>query len=199
MPTRTTCLVLSGDPAADQLLSRDPLALLIGMVLDQQIPLEHAFHSPLDLKARMGGRLDAAEIAAMDPDELRALFAQRPALHRFPGSMASRVQELCRVLGDEYGGQADAVWSTARTGSELLQRIKALPGFGDQKARIFLALLGKQLGVRPPGWEEAAGDYGRAGTFMSVADITSPETLTKVRKYKQERKAAARAASNPDQ
>jgi len=195
MSTRAASLVLSGDAAADQLLSREPLALLIGMVLDQQIPLERAFRSPLDLKDRMGGRLDAAEIAEADPDELRARFAQPPALHRFPGSMATRVQELCRVLVEEYGGQADSVWRTASTGAELLRRIKALPGFGDQKARIFVALLGKQLDVRPPAWEEAAGDYGRPGSFMSVADITSTDSLAKVRKYKQERKAAARASS----
>ena len=195
MPTRAPSLVLSGDTAADELLSRDPLALLIGMVLDQRIPLERAFRSPLDLKERMGGRLDAAEIAGADPDELRSVFAGPPALHRFPGSMASRVQDLCRVLVEEYGGQSEAVWRTAPTGRELLQRVRSLPGFGDQKARIFVALLGKQLGVRPPGWEEAAGDYGRTGTFMSVADITSAESLAKVRKYKQERKAAARASS----
>ena len=195
MPTRAPSLVLSGDTAADELLSRDPLALLIGMVLDQQIPLERAFRSPLDLKERMGGRLDAADIAGADPDELRSFFAKPPALHRFPGSMAARVQEVCRVLVEEYGGQAEALWRTASTGPELLRRVRSMPGFGDQKARIFVALLGKQLGVRPPGWEEAAGDYGRTGTFMSVADITSAESLAKVRKYKQERKAAARASS----
>ncbi|HMC51443.1 MAG TPA: HhH-GPD-type base excision DNA repair protein [Acidimicrobiales bacterium] len=195
MPTPTPSLALSGDAAADQLLSREPLALLVGMVLDQQVPLEWAFHGPLELKSRLGGRLDAADMAEMDPDELRALFAKPPALHRFPGSMAGRVHELCKVLVEEYGGEADAVWRGAQSGTELLKRVKALPGFGDQKARIFVALLGKQLGVRPPGWEEAAGDYGRAGTFMSVADITSTETLAKVRTYKQARKAEARAAS----
>ena len=198
MTKRTASLVLSGDAAADELLSQEPLALLIGMVLDQQVPLEWAFHSPLELKDRLGGRLDAAEMAEMDPDELRALFAKPPALHRFPGSMGGRVQELCRVLVEEYGGRPDAVWRSAQSGRELLKRVKALPGFGDQKAKIFVALLGKQLGVRPEGWEAAAGDYGRPGSFMSVADITSPDTLAKVREYKRERKAAARAAAHPD-
>src|SRR2546421_2446227 len=145
MPTRAPSLVLSGDTAADELLSRDPLALLIGMVLDQQIPLERAFRSPLDLKERMGGRLDAADIAGADPDELRSFFAKPPALHRFPGSMAARVQEVCRVLVEEYGGQAEALWRTASTGPELLRRGRGPPRLGDPKATVFLAPLGEQL------------------------------------------------------
>jgi uncharacterized HhH-GPD family protein len=188
-----TKLTLSGDQEADQLLSDEPLALLIGMVLDQQIPLEWAFSGPLRLKQRLGGRLDAAEIAAMDPEALTAAFAERPALHRFPAANAKRVQDLCRLIVDEYGGRADGVWRAARTGDDLLARLRALPGFGEQKARIFAGLLGKQLGVRPPGWQEAARPYGDPDTFMSVADIVDATTLARVRAYKQEKKAAAKA------
>lgn len=188
-------LHLAQNAEADQLLSSDPLALLIGMVLDQQIPLERAFSSPLDLKQRLGGRLDAEEIAAMDPDQLAAKFAERPALHRFPAANAKRVQELCRIVVDEYGGTAENVWNKAEDGSDLYRRVKALPGFGEQKARIFIGLLGKQLGVTPPGWEEAAGKFGRPGTYMSVADIVDAESLGRVRSYKQELKAAAKQAA----
>lgn len=192
MPTPK--LALSGNAAADELLSTDPLALLIGMVLDQQIPLERAFSSPLDLKQRLGGRLDPEEIAAMDPDRLAGVFGERPALHRFPAANAKRVQELCRIVVDEYGGQAASVWEGATDGADLYRRVKALPGFGEQKARIFIALLGKQLGLRPPGWEDAAGKFGRPDTYMSVADIVDSESLGRVRAYKQELKAAAKAA-----
>ncbi|HEY7916691.1 MAG TPA: HhH-GPD-type base excision DNA repair protein [Acidimicrobiales bacterium] len=185
-------LFLSGEPEADALLSKDPLALLIGMVLDQQIPLEKAFKSPFDLQERLGGTLDADSLASMDPDKLAALFAERPALHRFPRSMAGRVQELCALIVDSYHGDAAAVWTSAADGRELLANVKALPGFGEQKARIFVALLGKQLGVRPTGWEKASGPYGEAGSFRSVADIHSPETLAKVRQYKQRMKARAK-------
>lgn len=186
-------LRLSQDADADALLTRDPLALLIGMVLDQQIPLERAFRSPADLRDRMGGRLDVHELAAADPDELAAVFAQPPALHRFPGSMAKRVQELCAHIVEHHGGKPARVWKDARDGAQLLANVKALPGFGEQKAQIFVALLGKRLGVRPPGWEEAAGPFGREGTFMSVADIDGPESLARVRAYKKEMKAAAKA------
>ena len=186
-------LRLSGNALADQLLSEDPLALLIGMVLDQQIPLERAFSSPLDLKDRLGGRLDPAEIATMNPDELAGVFSARPALHRFPAANAKRVQELCRIVVEEYGGRAEAVWDEAADGRDLYSRVKALPGFGEQKARIFIGLLAKQLGVKPPGWEEAAGAFGRPGTFMSVADIVDPESLARVLAYKQDMKAAAKA------
>jgi uncharacterized HhH-GPD family protein len=186
-------LHLSQDEAADALLTKDPLALLIGMVLDQQVPLEWAFSAPLLLKQRLGGRLDVSEIAGMDPEALAAVFSQRPALHRFPASNAKRVQELSRHIVDEYKGKPDHIWRTASSGQELFRRIRALPGFGDQKARIFVGLLGKQLGVRPPGWQEAAGHYGQPGTFMSVADITDPASLTRVRAYKRERKAASKS------
>jgi uncharacterized HhH-GPD family protein len=190
-------LQLAQDPDADKLLSKDPLALLIGMVLDQQIPLEWAFKGPYTLKQRLdlpaGAKLDAAALADMDPDKLAAVFSQPPALHRFPAANAKRVQELCRIVVDDYQGKAERIWSTAKTGQELLKRVKALPGFGEQKARIFVALLGKQLGVQPDGWREAAGDFGKPGTHMSVADITDADTLGRVRQYKQEKKAAAKA------
>ena len=188
-------LTLSQQPEADALLDRDPLALLIGMLLDQQIPLEHAFTSPYVLTQRLGHDLDAREIAEFDPDELAAIFAGPPALHRFPGSMAKRVQSLCRVLVDSYGGDAAAVWTTARDGPELRTRVAALPGFGAQKAQIFVALLGKQLGVTPPGWREAAGEFGRDGSYKSVADITDAESLAEVRQYKKQQKAAAKAGA----
>ncbi|HEX4978807.1 MAG TPA: HhH-GPD-type base excision DNA repair protein, partial [Acidimicrobiales bacterium] len=142
---------------------------------------------------RMGGKLDVRAIAGADPDELAALFATPPALHRFPASMAKRVQELCRVLLEDYGGRAERVWKDAADGADLLRRLKALPGFGDQKAKIFVALLGKRLGVAPAGWERAAGDYGQPGTFKSVADIDSPEALQRVRAFKKEMKARAKA------
>jgi uncharacterized HhH-GPD family protein len=184
---------VTGDDAVDQLLSDDPLALLVAMVLDQQVPLERAFRSPYDLQERMGGRLDAAALASMDPEALAAMFSEKPALHRFPKSMAGRVQDVCTVIVDSYGGDPAAVWTSAADGKELLANVKALPGFGEQKARIFIALLGKQLGIRPPGWEKAASPFGDTGTFRSVADIDSPESLVKVRQYKQKMKAKAKA------
>jgi len=185
-------LPFTGDPEADELLDTDALALLIGMLLDQQVPMEKAFHSPFDLKARLGGRLDAAAIADADPDEMAALFAERPALHRFPGSMAARTQQMCAHLVEHYGGSAADVWTTAATGDELFANLKALPGFGEQKARIFVALLAKRMGVKPPGWDDVAGNYGQAGWF-SVADIDGPESLARVREYKRATKAAAKA------
>ena len=189
-------LPLTGDAAADALLADDPLALLIGMLLDQQVPMEKAFRGPYDLKERLGGRLDAAEIAAADPDELAAVFARRPALHRFPGSMARRTQDLCRQLVEHFEGQAERVWTEATTGAELLANLRSLPGFGDQKARVFVALLAKRLGVTPPGWEDAAGAYAAPGWF-SVADVDGPEALAKVREHKRSVKAAARARAKP--
>ena len=188
-------LTLSLDPEADALLSRDPLALLIGMVLDQQVPLEKAFRGPFDLQRRLGGGpLDAAALADMDSGELTTAFVTPPALHRYPAAMADRVQQLCRMVVADHGGDAERIWREASDGADLLARVKALPGFGDQKARIFVALLGKQLGIDVPGWREAAGPYGEEGTRRSVADITGPESLAEVRAYKQQMKAAAKAA-----
>ena len=163
------------------------------MVLDQQVTIEKAFSSPAELSRRLGGPLDAATIAAMDPDDLAAAFKERPALHRYPGSMAGRVQAVCRVVAEDYGGKADAIWNGARSGEELVGRLRALPGFGDQKSRIFAALLGKQLGVRPEGWREASAPYGGEGTFLSVADIRDPKSLDKVRATKKAMKAQAHA------
>ena len=186
---------LSQNTEADALLERDPLALLIGMVLDQQIPLEKAFSSPLELTKRLGHDLDARELAAFDPQELAAVFAERPALHRFPSSMAGRVQEVARALVANYDGDVTQLWADVEDGKELLDRIAALPGFGKQKAAIYLALLGKQRGVRPAGWREAAGEFGPDGGYKSVADIVDPQSLLRVRDYKQQQKAAAKAAA----
>ncbi|PMR61597.1 Fe-S cluster assembly protein HesB [Verrucosispora sp. ts21] len=186
-------LALPIDPAANQLLLRSPLALLTGMVLDQQVSMEKAFSSPYVLTQRLGHDLDARELAGYDPDALVALFAQPPALHRFPKAMAARVQEVCRALVAHYDGDAARLWVDAADGRELLARIAALPGFGRQKAQIFLALLGKRFGVQPPGWQEAAGDYGDPDAHRSVADVTDAESLRLVREYKQQMKAAAKA------
>lgn len=187
-------LQLVQEPSADALLESNPFALLVGMLLDQQIPMEVAFAGPKKLEDRMGG-LDAREIADYNPDKFAELFAQTPAVHRFPGSMAKRVQALSQVIVDEYDGNAAALWTTGDPdGKEVLRRLKALPGFGEQKAKIFLALLGKQYGVTPDGWRAAAGDYGKQGTHMSVADVVDKGSLDQVRAYKKQMKAAAKAA-----
>ncbi|ATO61934.2 HhH-GPD-type base excision DNA repair protein [Mycobacterium avium] len=187
-------LQLVQEPAADALLDENPFALLVGMLLDQQVPIETAFAGPKKIADRMG-RLDAATIADYDPDKFAALCSERPAIHRFPGSMAKRIQALAQLLVDRYGGDAAALWTAGEPdGKELLRRLKGLPGFGEQKARIFLALLGKQYGVTPPGWREAAGEFGRAGTYLSVADIVDARSLGQVRSYKKQMKAAAKAA-----
>jgi uncharacterized HhH-GPD family protein len=182
------------EPEANALLDRSPLALLMAMLLDQQVPLERAFAAPYDLSRRLGHDPDAEELAGFDPDALVAIFSERPALHRYPKAMAARVQELCRILVEEYGGDAARVWAGAQTGKELVKRVRGLPGFGEQKAKIFVALLGKQYGVRPEGWQEAAGAYGEDGSYRSVADIVDEPSLVKVRSYKQQAKAAAKAA-----
>ncbi|MCA0146852.1 HhH-GPD-type base excision DNA repair protein [Blastococcus sp. LR1] len=191
MPTVT----IAQEPAADELLGRDPLALLIGMLLDQQFPMERAFGAPRLLADRLGvDTLSAETIAAMDPEELVGVFQGPPALHRYPGSMAGRAQEVCRALVEQYEGQVTGLWADGPDGKTLLKRLNALPGFGAQKSKIFLALLGKQYGVTPAGWREAAGDYGAEGSRRSVADITGPESLAEVRAFKQEQKQAAKAA-----
>ncbi|MEU3303124.1 MULTISPECIES: HhH-GPD-type base excision DNA repair protein [unclassified Streptomyces] len=180
---------------ADELLGRSPLAALVGMLLDQQVPMEWAFAGPYTIAQRMGTEdLDAHDIAARDPEAFVALLSEKPAVHRYPGSMAKRIQQLCQYLVDEYGGDPTALWKDVATGKELLARLNALPGFGKQKSQIFLALLGKQFGVTPKGWREAAGAYGEAGSYRSAADITGPESLAKVRAHKQEMKRAAKSA-----
>ncbi|MBX9978911.1 MULTISPECIES: HhH-GPD-type base excision DNA repair protein [Mycobacterium] len=185
-------LQLVQDPAADALLESNPFALLVGMLLDQQIPMETAFAGPKKIADRMGG-VDAAEIAHYDPDKFAALCSEKPAVHRFPGSMAKRIQTLAQVVVDRYEGDAAALWTAGDPdGNEVLKRLKALPGFGEQKAKIFLALLGKQYGVTPTGWRAAAGEYGKAGTRMSVADIVDAESLGQVRSYKKQMKAASK-------
>lgn len=184
-------LALSGDPAADELLTTDAFALLIGMVLDQQVPLERAFSAPLALRERIGGELSPETLLALGAEELRGAFAQKPALHRFPGAMADRVQHLARLIVEDYGGSAATIWEGAADGAQLAKRLEALPGFGRQKAKIFLALLGKQLGVRPAGWREASAPFGDEGSMLSVADIDGPESLAKVRAHKRQLKAAA--------
>ena len=186
-------LWLTGNAEADTLLSTDPNALLLGMVLDQQVPMEKAFSGPAVIAARMGGRLDVAAIAAADPAEFATLCSTPPAVHRFPGSMAGRLQQVCRMLVDSYGGSAQGLWQDVTTGKELRARIAALPGFGAQKAAIFTALLGKQYGVTPAGWREAAGPYGAEGSHLSVADVVDEQSLTLVRAAKKAAKAAARA------
>jgi uncharacterized HhH-GPD family protein len=180
-------------PAANELLTNDPLALLIGMLLDQQVPLERAFSAPYDLTRRLGHDPTADELATYDPEALAAVFSERPALHRYPKSMAARVQQLAQLIVDRYDGDAGRVWQDASNGAELRKRVAELPGFGAQKAQIFVALLGKQLGVQPAGWREAAGPFGQPGSYCSVADISDEDSLARVRAYKQELKAAAKA------
>lgn len=179
-------------PEATKLLHESPLALLLGMLLDQQIPMEKAFSSPYVLRERLGHDLDAAEIATYDADAFEELFARPPALHRFPRANARRAQELCQCLVERYGGDAGALWTGVASGQELVARVGALPGFGRQKSQIFVALLGKQFGIQPDGWREATGVYGEEGSLRSVADITDETSLAKVREYKQAMKAAAK-------
>jgi len=186
-------LSLPIEDGANELLSRSPLALLTGMLLDQQVPLEKAFSSPYELALRLGHEPTAAELADYNPEALAAVFSERPALHRFPKAMAARVQELTRVIAERYDGDAARVWTTAATGAELAGRLAELPGFGTYKAQIMTALLGKQLGVRPDGWREAAGRFGEEGSRWSVADITDAASLAAVREHKKQVKAAAKA------
>lgn len=184
---------IAQDDTADQLLSTDPFALMIGMLLDQQYGMEHAFRGPAKIVAKLG-TLDPGEIAAQDPQEFADLCSTPPAIHRYARSMASRVQQLAQVVLQDYDGDASRIWTTADTTAELLKRLKSLPGFGDQKARIFAALLGKQLDVTPDGWREAIGPYAEAGSYRSVADVVDEASLQKVREFKKQAKAAARTA-----
>lgn len=187
-------LHITGDPAADKLLSEDAFALLTGMLLDQQVTMESAFAGPEKIRTRTGSMKPEA-IAAQEPQAFVEMFKERPAVHRFPGSMAARVQALAETVQDEWDGDAAAIWTRGNPdGAEVLRRLKALPGFGEQKAKIFLALLGKQCGLQAQGWREAAGHYGEEGSYLSVADIVDSESLTKVRASKQAAKAAAKAA-----
>jgi uncharacterized HhH-GPD family protein len=186
-------LSLPVDDEANELLTRSPLALLIAMLLDQQVPLEKAFAGPRDLVKRLGHEPTAGELADYDPEALAAVFSEKPALHRYPKAMAGRTQALCRLLTDRYDGDAAQVWNSAVTGQDLVRRIGELPGFGPVKAQIFAALLGKQLGVRPGGWREATGPFGQEGSHYSVADIVDDDSLAQVRAHKQQMKAAAKA------
>jgi uncharacterized HhH-GPD family protein len=191
--TKTRAIAITGEPAADALLDRDPFALLAGMLLDQQFPMERAFAGPQKIAERLGvDHLDPAFIAAQPPEAFAALCATPPAVHRYPGSMAGRLQALAAVIVEQYDGDASALWTGASTGADLLARLRALPGFGETKARIFLALLGKQRGVRPAGWQEAAGAYAEKGSHRSVADVVDTDSLAKVRAFKQEQKRVAK-------
>jgi uncharacterized HhH-GPD family protein len=191
----TPTLPVTGDAAADQLLVDDPLALLVGMLLDQQVPMEWAFSSPLKLRDRLDGRLDAASIASMPLEDLEAVFKGPPALHRYPGSMAKRTQQLCQHLVEEHGGSAASVWTDVPTGAALFARIRALPGYGGEKAKIFLALLAKRFGVRPEGWEELAQPYSDS-TPRSVADVDSADALQQVRQFKKSMKAQGKGKAD---
>jgi uncharacterized HhH-GPD family protein len=191
MSERPAALYFTADPEANRMLAEQPLALMLGMLLDQQVTMEWAFGAPLLLARRLGvDHLDAAAIAAMDPADLEAVFRDKPALHRYPASMAKRTYDLCRYLVDNYDGRADAVWADVTSGDELLARVHALPGFGKDKARIFVGVLGKRLGVRPPGWELVAADWA------SIADVDSFERIAEIREKKRAVKAAKRAAAN---
>jgi uncharacterized HhH-GPD family protein len=190
-----TTFFITGDDAADQLLAEDPYALLLGMLLDQQVPMEWAFHAPAILKERLGGQLDAGKIASMSEDEVIALFVAKPALHRYPAAMAKRAHALSNALADEYDGDASKVWTEATDGKDLVKRLLALPGFGPDKAKIFTAVLGKRLGVAPEGWEEACAPFSDS-TRRSVADADSPEHLQEVRAFKKQMKAAGKGKAD---
>ncbi len=180
---------ITGDEAADRLLVDNPLALLIGMLLDQQVPMGWAFRGPFTLRERLGGSLDAETIAAMGPDKIEAIFRDKPAMHRYPGSMGKRTYALCAYIVEHYRGDAGAIWREAPSGREIYRRLRELPGYGEEKSKIFLAILGKRLGQAAPGWEEAAAPFSDA-TPRSVADVGSAESLERVREFKKARKAA---------
>jgi len=183
-------LFITGDPAADELLNADGAALLIGMLLDQQVPMEWAFTGPATLRARLG-HLDPARIAAMDDESFVTVCCEKPAIHRFPASMGRRVHALCAAITERFDGRGEQVWAGVATGDELYTRLRTLPGFGDEKTKIFIALLGKRFGVRPPGWEAAAGVFADEQP-RSVADIHDAASLALVREWKKAAKAAKR-------
>jgi len=191
----TKKLPVTGDPDADALLVSDPFALLVGMLLDQQVPMEWAFRGPYTLKQRLGGELDAATLAAMSPEEVEDLFKEKPALHRFPGSMGKRTHALAVAITEDYGGDAGKVWTSAKDGADLYDRLRALPGYGDEKAKIFMAILAKRLGVKKKGWEEVAAPFSD-DTPRSVADIDSREAFDRVRAFKKEMKAKGKGKSD---
>lgn len=188
-------LAVTGDADADALVNTDPLALLVGMLLDQQVPMAWAFRGPATLRTRLG-HLDATRIADLAPDELLAVASAPPAIHRFPKAMAARIGELCRHVVDAYDADASRIWTGAADGADLLDRLRAMPGYGDEKARIMVAILGKRFGVRPAGWEAAAGPFAD-DVPRSVADIDGPEALARVRAWKKAQKAAGRSKADP--
>jgi uncharacterized HhH-GPD family protein len=194
MPTAT--IPITGDADADALLVRDPLALVIGMLLDQQVPMEWAFRGPATLTTRLGGELDAKAIAAMDPDEFVAVCAAKPAIHRFPSSMGKRIWETCREITDRYDGDAQKIWKGVKSGDELYARLRELPGYGEEKSKIFMAILAKRLGVRPKGWEEVAAPFSDDQP-RSVADVADEASLQRVREWKKAMKAAKKSKSDP--
>jgi uncharacterized HhH-GPD family protein len=187
MTADAAAIPVTGDAKADRLLAENPLALLIGMLLDQQVPMEWAFRGPLTLQERLGSSLDAETIASMGPDKIEAIFRDKPAMHRYPGSMGKRTHALCAYVVEHYGGDAGAIWRDAPSGEEVYRRLRELPGYGEEKAKIFLAILGKRLGEAAPGWEEAAAPFSDA-TPRSVADVDTAESLVRVREFKKARK-----------
>jgi uncharacterized HhH-GPD family protein len=189
--TRPDRLHFTGDAAADELIARDPLALLIGFELDQQVPLQWAFSAPLELQRRLGRGLDARTIAGLDPAELEELFVRKPALHRYPAAMARRTQDLCVAIASEYDGEPERIWSEAESGQELRRRLLDLPGIGDMKVRSLIAILVKRFGVRPPGWEDVVPQHPTLG------DVDSPEALERFQEAKRAYKAKRRAQSSP--
>jgi uncharacterized HhH-GPD family protein len=190
-----TAIPITGDDIADRLLQTDPLALLIGMLLDQQVPMEWAFRGPATLRDRLGGDLDAERIASMDVDDFVAICSEKPAIHRFPSSMGTRVHELCTFVVEHYDGDAGRIWKGVRSAEVLFGRLRELPGYGEEKSKIFLAILAKRLGKRPAGWEELAAPFSDDQP-RSVADVSSPETLLQVREWKQAMKAAKKSKAD---
>jgi uncharacterized HhH-GPD family protein len=191
----TGAIPITGDADADRLLVENPLALLIGMLLDQQVPMGWAFRGPFTLRERLGGSLDAETIAAMGPDKIEAIFRDKPAMHRYPGSMGQRTHALCAYVVEHYDGDAAAIWRDVPSGEEVYRRLRELPGYGEEKSKIFLAILGKRLGLGPPGWEEAAAPFSDS-TPRSVADVGSAESLERVREFKKARKAQKRGKAD---